>query len=69
MNTLHAATVYTATSEERQKRSSVNQVQVFDEFAGTISGVNFNGLMILDLFADGEYKYLIGCVGFETEEN
>jgi hypothetical protein len=56
MNTLHAATVYTSTSEERKKRAAINQVQVFDEFAGTISGVNFNGLMILDLFASGKCK-------------
>lgn len=50
-NVLHGATVYTITSEERKKRST--QLQVYDEFAGTIAGLNFNNLMILDLFAGG----------------
>lgn len=35
------------------------RVQVFDEFAGHISGLNFNGLMILDLFANGKSKLAI----------
>jgi hypothetical protein len=49
-NVLHSATVYSTSKEKRAA------IQVFDEFSGRISGVNFNGLMILDLFAGGEYK-------------
>lgn len=57
MNVLHGATVYTATSEEerRMKRSTDKKPQIYDEFAGSISGLNFNGLMILDLFASGKH--------------
>jgi hypothetical protein len=54
MNVLHSATVYSVLSNERERRAVHKQTEVFDEFSGTISGVNFNGLMILDMFANGE---------------
>lgn len=58
MNVLHGATVFTTTSDEREKRAVGKQVQVFDEFSGTISAVNFNGLMILDLFANSKLEFI-----------
>ncbi|KAI6199486.1 Neurexin-1 [Aphelenchoides besseyi] len=54
-NVLHSATVYLNSIERKEREVAVpTRVEVFDEFSGTITGLNFNNLMILDLFANGD---------------
>uniref|UniRef100_A0AC34RLS0 Uncharacterized protein n=1 Tax=Panagrolaimus sp. JU765 TaxID=591449 RepID=A0AC34RLS0_9BILA len=46
-NSLHSLPL--ATNGRKKRR----HVRLFDEFKGKIAGVNFNGIRILDLFANG----------------
>uniref|UniRef100_A0A1I7YX56 Neurexin-1a n=1 Tax=Steinernema glaseri TaxID=37863 RepID=A0A1I7YX56_9BILA len=49
-NVLHSASIY-----RRKKRR--RHLRVFDGFSGNITGVNFNGLRILDLYAKGRTPF------------
>ncbi|KAK0410721.1 hypothetical protein QR680_005290 [Steinernema hermaphroditum] len=48
-NVYHSASIY-----RRKKRR--RHLRVFDGFAGNVTGVNFNGLRILDLYAKGDER-------------
>lgn len=51
-NIYHSSPTYQ--SDKKRRRKARQLMQVFDEFSGKITGVNFNGIKVLDLFANGE---------------